>query len=168
MKILVFSDSHGSLAFMRQAMEAVQPDVWMHLGDHYWDGEALAEQFPHTRHYQVDGNCDRSRVPFGVRSVLRPRLCGVEILMTHGHLHGVKQGLGGLLSEARAVGAQLVLYGHTHIPQCLQTEDGLWVLNPGSCGYLGDTAGLVELEDGQVQSCRILTGEDLRNLARQD
>ena len=35
MKILVMSDSHSALAFMRRCIEAVEPDALIHLGDHY-------------------------------------------------------------------------------------------------------------------------------------
>ena len=44
MKILVLSDSHSSLAFMRKAISTVEPDAVVHLGDHYDDGETMAEQ----------------------------------------------------------------------------------------------------------------------------
>ena len=161
MKLLVLSDSHSSLSFMRRCAEAVCPDGIIHLGDYYDDGEVLREEFPQPLFLQVPGNCDAYRTPPFVGSILIRRLEGVEVYMTHGHLHGVKQGLGALLRDARAANAGLVLYGHTHIPFCEQLPDGLWVMNPGTCGYGGGTAGLVELGDGRVQSCRILTEADL-------
>ena len=46
MKILVLSDSHSAISFMRQCMDSVRPDAVIHLGDHYDDGEVLAEEYP--------------------------------------------------------------------------------------------------------------------------
>ena len=81
--------------------------------------------------------------------------------LTHGHLHGVKMTLGNLLREARKADAQAVLYGHTHIADCFMEEDGLWVLNPGSCNYSGGSVGLIETKAGKILSCRILEQDDL-------
>ena len=84
--------------------------------------------------------------------------------MTHGHKHNVKQYLAGLLRDARACRVQAVLYGHTHVADCHREEDGLWVLNPGSCGYGGGSAGLMEVENGKITSCRILKQDDLEEM----
>ena len=70
-------------------------------------------------------------------------------------------GLGALLKDARASRVDAVLYGHTHQADCRQEPDGLWILNPGSCGYGGGTAGLIQVENRKIVSCRILRDEDL-------
>ena len=164
MKILVLSDSHSAMRFMYACMGAVKPDAVIHLGDHYDDGAALAEDFPSVRFYQVPGNCDRYRCPPGVPEILVDRVLGADMYMTHGHKHNVKQYLAGLLRDARACRVQAVLYGHTHVADCHREEDGLWVLNPGSCGYGGGSAGLMEVENGKITSCRILKQDDLEEM----
>lgn len=164
MKILVLSDSHSALSFMRRCIEAVKPDTVIHLGDHYDDGSAIAEEYPQLSFYQVPGNCDAHRGFIPDPETRLETLGGVRILMTHGHRHQVKQTLIRLLADARASRADLVLFGHTHSAYCQQEEDGLWVLNPGSCGYFGGSAGLVELRDGKLVQCRILREEDLNVL----
>ena len=161
MKILVLSDSHSTLSFMRRCVEAVKPDYILHLGDHFDDGQAMQEEYPHIRLYQVPGNCDRYRCPPGQPEILIPRIGGVDLYMTHGHRHSVKSWLGALLRDARAANAQAALYGHTHVADCHREEDGLWVLNPGSCGYFGGSAGLLEVRDGSILSCRLLSDSDL-------
>ena len=83
------------------------------------------------------------------------------MFMSHGHKHAVKSGNGYLLADAVKNGAQVVLYGHTHCPECTCNEDGLWVLNPGTCGSYGGSAGWIEIQEGKVSSCRILRQEDL-------
>ena len=161
MKILVLSDSHSTLSFMRRCVDTVKPDYILHLGDHFDDGQAMAEEYPHIRLYQVPGNCDRYRCPPNVPEILIERVLGVNLYMTHGHRHNVKLLLSHLLKDARACGVQAVLYGHTHVADCRQEEDGLWVLNPGSCGYGGGSAAVMDVENGKIKSCRIIRQEDL-------
>lgn len=161
MKILVLSDSHSSLRFMFSCLEQIVPDAVIHLGDYFDDGAALREVFPGIRLYQVPGNCDRYRCPPGQPEILVERILGVNLYMTHGHCHNVKLTLTRLLQDARSCRADAVLYGHTHQPDCRQEPDGMWILNPGSCGYGGRTAGLIEVESGKIVSCRILRQEDL-------
>ena len=161
MKILVLSDSHSALSFMRRCMDAVKPDAVIHLGDHYDDAEALKEEYPGIPFYQVPGNCDRYRCMPGTAEIRIERIFGIDIYFTHGHIHRVKQYLAALLRDARASRAHIVLYGHTHIADCHREDDGLWVLNPGSCGYYGGTAGLITVEQGSIRSCGLLSSEDL-------
>ena len=161
MTILVLSDSHATLRFMRQCAETLKPDAMIHLGDYFDDGAVLKEEFPGITCYQVPGNCDRYRCPPGQPEILIDRICGVNLYLTHGHRHQVKIGLGALLRDARAAKVDAVLYGHTHIPDCHQEEDGLWVLNPGSCGYFGGSAGVIETQNGRILECRILKESDL-------
>ena len=161
MKILVLSDSHASLRFMYRCIDKTRPDAVVHLGDYYDDGEALAESYPQIPIHQVAGNCDKYRCPISAREMLCYNLCGVMTYMTHGHGLRVKSGIGGLLAEARRYGAKLALYGHTHIPDCHQEADGLWVLNPGSAGYGGGSAGMIETDGKAVIACYLLTEKDL-------
>ena len=161
MKILVFSDSHSALSFMRRCIEAVKPDQMIHLGDYYDDACAMGEAYPHIPLIQVPGNCDRYRCPPFVQEVLVQHVDGVNLFMTHGHRHMVKQRLDMLLHDARKCHAAAALYGHTHIADCHQEADGLWVLNPGSCGYYGGSAGFMETENGKIINCCLLRQENL-------
>ena len=163
MKILVFSDSHSSMSFMRLCMEVVKPDAVIHLGDHYDDAEVLMDEWPRTRMYRVPGNCDKYRVPDYVPEILIQPIFGVNMYMTHGHKHGVKMGIGALIRDARLCRCDIALYGHTHIPDCHQEEDGLWVLNPGAASYSG-TAGLIEIHDHKIIACRHLDRWDLEEM----
>jgi len=164
MKILVLSDSHSSLQFMRQCVEKLRPHAVVHLGDHYDDGETLAETYPHIPVHQVAGNCDTYRCPPMAREMLCYTLGGVMLFMTHGHRQRVKSGIGGLLHDARQYGAQVVLYGHTHVPDCHREPDGIWVMNPGSAGYGGRSAGVLETDGQDVTACYLLTQKDLEEM----
>ena len=162
MKILVFSDSHAALGFMRSCIEVTSPDAVIHLGDYYSDGQTIQEEFPHIPFHQVPGNCDMHRgwIPDPETRLLE--LGGVRFLMTHGHRHGVKQTLIRLLADARASKVQAVLFGHTHMAVC-QQEEGLWILNPGPASW-GGSAGLITTHMGQIQQCMLLKPEDIKDL----
>lgn len=164
MKILVLSDSHSALRFMYACMDAVKPDAVVHLGDHYDDGEALRADYPQVRFYQVPGNCDRYRCDPRLPEILIDRVLGVDLYMTHGHRHNVKLYMAALIRDARESRCAAALFGHTHVAHCHQEEDGLWVLNPGSCGYGGGSAGLMEVENGKIKTCRILRQADLEEM----
>ena len=166
MKILVLSDSHASLRFMRSAVLATKPDAVIHLGDYYDDGETLAEENPNTLFYQVPGNCDRYRCPIHAREILCLCVGGVRLYMTHGHRHGVKSGLGGVISAARSEGAQAALFGHTHEAVCFREPDGLWVLNPGSCGHAGGSAGVIETRNKEISACYLIGQADVDALLK--
>lgn len=162
MKILVLSDSHASMSFMRRCIEVTHPDAVIHLGDYYSDAQAMQEEFPNIPFYQVPGNCDTHRgwVPDPEIRLIDP--FGVRIYMTHGHRHGVKMGLYRLLADARAANAQAVLYGHTHLALCRQ-EDGLWILNPGAATW-GGSAALMSTNSGKITNCVLLRPEDIKDL----
>ena len=164
MKILVLSDSHSGMSFMRYAIRAVRPDAVVHLGDYYDDATALAEEYPELPIHQVPGNCDKYRLSGLQREMLCYPVCGVSLYMTHGHIHYVKQTLTRLLADARSRGAAAALYGHTHEAYCHQEDDGLLVLNPGACGSFGGSVGLIETDNGQIRSCRILWQRDLEEM----
>ncbi len=163
MKILVLSDSHASLGFMRRCIEVIHPQAVIHLGDFYDDGATMQEEFPHIPFYQVPGNCDMFRSYITDAETRLLELDGVRLLITHGHRHGVKQSLHRLLADARNSQVQGVLFGHTHMCLCQQEDDGLWVLNPGAASW-GGSAGLMITECGRIANCQLLRPEDIKDL----
>lgn len=161
MNILVLSDSHAYSDFMRRCMDTLRPDAVIHLGDYVSDGRELSRLYPRIPFYQVPGNCDSYRCDPGMMHTIVVNLSGVRLMLTHGHDYNVKAGIHKLLCQARKAGADAVLYGHTHAPDCHREKDGLWVLNPGSAGYFGGSAGWMAMENGTILGCRNLGKEDL-------
>lgn len=156
MKWLVFSDSHGELSYMKAAIEREKPDRILHLGDVIRDAERLAEWLqkdrPGVAVEMVRGNCDGW---YGDAPEEKELFFGTKrVWMLHGHAYGVKMGDGMLVSEARSRGADVVLYGHTHVPKC--EWNGLWVMNPGtSRGCPQATYGVIETKEDGSLNCRV-------------
>lgn len=137
MRILVFSDCHGRVSRAQTAIEA-QPEAKdiFYLGDGAKQVAGLIEIYPDRRFHIVSGNCDfGANFPeSGIKTVN-----GARIFYTHGHNFGVKYGTERLLETAGSAGADIVLYGHTHVADTRFT-DGIHLVNPGAlsggrCGY---------------------------------
>ncbi|MCI8478222.1 MAG: metallophosphoesterase [Oscillospiraceae bacterium] len=156
MKLLVFSDSHGDVSHMEQAVLAEAPDRIVHLGDMVRDAQRLAKRFPDLPLDYVYGNCDGCYSGPGTEQVLTVE--NFRILMMHGHTRGVKGGLERAVLAAQEAEAHAVLFGHTHRPLC-DRAGALWVLNPGSCrGPLFWTYGILTIQEGQLR-CRTVRGD---------
>ena len=146
MKLLIFSDSHGNVANMEDAVRLEHPDRVLHLGDLARDAEALQEKFPDIPITYVPGNCAGRRPDLPEERVFS--LEGVRIFMTHGHNYHVKLGFWAVERAAREAGANLLCFGHTHEDLC-QFRSGLWLVNPGAAGALSrPTYAVAVLEEG--------------------
>lgn len=129
MRIVVFSDSHRNF-FALQSIVFAQPKaaLFLHLGDGEREFEDLQTHFPDKLMRGVCGNCDWS----SCSKVSDLITCeGKRIFFTHGHIYGVKIGLGELVQTARNFRADVVLFGHTHHAYTAY-ENGLHLMNPGS------------------------------------
>ena len=135
---------------MYAANDRHQPQQVIHLGDVMPDAEEAAEHYPQLPFCMVPGNCDGWVLSTPVKKQIT--LGGKSILLSHGHRWGVKSGYDAAIADARAVGADILLFGHTHIPLLEQLEDGLWMMNPGPAR---SSYGLIEIEDGHI-SCTLL------------
>ena len=128
MKVLVISDTHGSLENAARVLKKVRPlDLVIHLGDIMGDNEELAAMAgcPVTA---VAGNNDwLSRDP--KETVMS--LGKYRAYLTHGHRHSVYFGCDRLVWAAREQQAEIALFGHTHVP-VLDLSGDVWLMNPGS------------------------------------
>ena len=129
MKILIVSDTHGNEKNLRRVLKTEKPvDRMLHLGD----SEATLEHLEQTAGCPVDvvaGNCDYFNDLPLAKCV---ELAGHRLLLTHGHHQYVSFGTEDLEEFAADNGCDIVLYGHTHVPDIRKTAGGLTVLNPGS------------------------------------
>lgn len=151
MKCLIFSDSHGNTRNMKEAIARnSDAEVVLFLGDGLKDADTLAANDGIRAWLAVAGNCDY--VPLFkdgfVKKTDSITLMGKKIVFTHGDLYGAKYGMGGLLSLAGEMGADIVLFGHTHeaLEKYYSLENrGAYFFNPGSIG--DGSYGLLLLTD---------------------
>jgi len=99
----------------------------LHAGDFYEDGLKVGQALG-LKVVAVTGNCD-----YMVKGPAEEMLAlgGKRIYLTHGHLYRVKQDLSPLIQRAKALKADVAVFGHTHYPVLFQ-RDGILFLNPGS------------------------------------
>ncbi len=159
MKLLVISDLHEQTqnlsAVLRRHPDA---DAVFFLGDGAVFFLSQKEKYPNTAFFAVAGNCDIGASAFGIRAAEQITLEGKRIFFCHGHTYGVKGGLGNLISAARAREADIVLFGHTHLPlERYIPEDGdgraLWLVNPGTLGGRS--------QDGHTYAVLTVRGDDV-------
>ena len=149
LKILVFSDSHHSLSGMYWAIDKESPQQVIHLGDCLSDVQEVAEVYPQLPICTVPGNCD-GWTPDPIKKLIM--IDGVRFLLGHGHHWGVKHGYDLAVSDAHLSGADVLLFGHTHVPLCKRLEDGLWILNPGSAR---SSFGRIIIQNGTLLECPV-------------
>ena len=126
MHYLVVSDNHGDREILVDLVDRYQKvvDYFFHCGD----SELSFEDQLWSHFHVVKGNCDYSS-EFKEKQVINT---GIDkIFITHGHLANVRFGLTQLAIEAKASGANMAFFGHTHQIGC-EMVDGVLYLNPGS------------------------------------
>jgi putative phosphoesterase len=145
MKLLVVSDSHGSLEILKELKNRYGQEVnaMFHCGD----SELPADSEVMKGYIAVRGNCDHdNRYSYDIVEEIE----GTRIFMTHGHRYDVKMSLSKLNDQANANGADFVFFGHSHQAGAEKIDHTLF-LNPGSIllprGRKEKTYAIVELDE---------------------
>ncbi|ANR70984.1 YfcE family phosphodiesterase [Selenomonas sp. oral taxon 126] len=151
MRIGIVSDSHGNTDVFEDMLAvpgAAEAELWLHAGDFAPDADVL-EEMSGKRVARVLGNCDF--FVDGVHDETVVEVAGHRIFLTHGHLFNVRFDTAMLAAAARETGADIAVYGHTHI--ALEEYGDVTVLNPGSIARPRDERRgsfmLVELNAGE-------------------
>ena len=131
MKILIVSDTHGVHRNYDKVIEREgKIDMLLHMGD-IEGGELYIENTAGCPVHMVAGNCDFYSVLPEDEEV---QIGKYKILMTHGHGYYVSRDKNRLKNEAVKRGAQIAMYGHTHVPD-LDLDGDVMVVNPGSLSF---------------------------------
>lgn len=151
MRIIVFSDTHYNTSRMMRVLNIIpEVDAVIHCGDGGRDVKEVSESFPHIKFYNVSGNCDSGMAKY--KEIIE--IGGKRIFVTHGHLYSVKSEdeieYPTIRDAGRELGADAVLFGHTHIPYNRNWGD-IVVMNPGSAKYTG-TYGIIEIENNVLKT----------------
>lgn len=159
MKILVISDTHGDTRKAEKAIRANRGiDLMIHLGDYIGDAQKLSALFPGIPIEYVCGNCDFINNDIPAEKMLE--VCGKRIFITHGHRYSVKWGYERLIYRGLEQEADIVLFGHTHIPELME-EGQTYLINPGSTseprGYSDASYAIIEIVNDQIKPriCRV-------------
>jgi len=149
MILAVVSDTHRRKSQIGKVLKKIKnADVLIHLGDNAEDVDEMGLYFSNPI-YSVRGNCDFSlRAP----SERIETIGGKRILITHGHKYSVKYNLMNLKYRALEVGADIVLYGHTHIAN-IECNNGIWFINPGSASIsrgMFNSIAFIEINNGVI------------------
>lgn len=153
MKILVVSDTHGDTDKAEEAIRYNKDSISMiiHLGDYFRDAQKLAEMFPEIPIEYIYGNSDF--MIDGVPAEKMLNVCGKRIFMTHGHRYSVKWDYEKLYRKAEELHADILLFGHTHVPEIIEREN-YFVINPGSTSDPRDDSdesyAIIEIKDGKI------------------
>ena len=158
MRILIVSDTHKAHGNLERALEKEGPlDMLIHLGDAEGSENRICDWVnKECRMEMVLGNNDFfSDLPWEEEFFIGDH----HVFITHGHGYFVGMNEDRLKAEARGRGADIVMYGHTHMP-ALTVEPDLIPLTPGSISYprqKGRKPSYILMEvdqDGKV-SCEI-------------
>lgn len=160
MKILVLSDTHGHTSKAEKAIKANREvDLIIHLGDYFRDAQKLSATFPEIPIEYIYGNSDfmiENNVP--AEKIIE--VCGKRIFLTHGHRYSVKWDYERLISKAQEQNADILLFGHTHIPELI-VNDRFYLLNPGSTSDpradSDESYAIIEIDNDHVNPkiCRV-------------
>ena len=165
MKIGIVSDSHGGTRYLDAMLKmpgAEEAECWLHAGDFTDDADYL-ERVSRKKVYKVAGNGDwpSSKVP----NDILVELAGHRIFLTHGHIFGVRYTTGILVSHALDQGADIAVYGHTHVADLTTDLQGIMVLNPGSVARPRDHNNgsfiLMELQPQEVPQVELYRMPDI-------
>ena len=165
MRVVVVADTHLRRAWPnRRLTDATvallgSADVSLHAGD-ITQPEHLDALSRHAPVHAVLGNNDHELVGT-LPETVELQLGGVRIAMVHdsGPARGRQQRL-----TARFPCADVIVFGHSHIPWHEVTRGGQLLFNPGSPTERRRqphrTAGIVTIEDGAVVDARIEVVDD--------
>ena len=147
MKILVVSDSHGDYSsFNNLVRSQSKAEAVIFLGDGCEEFDDVRRNFPEKMFIGVKGNNDWGcSLPLCEERVIE----GKKFFITHGHVERVKYGLDMLKQKARSRGADIVLYGHTHVPYT-EYDGGMYIMNPGSIRRFDCSYGIIDIQKGDI------------------
>jgi putative phosphoesterase len=157
-KMLVLSDTHGSLSALKKVMnwakDRMPPNDTIcdavFLGDGVSDLRLAADAAGFYGNWNVvRGNNDYEHA---IQDSAVFDFADYRFFICHGHRHSLYSGHHTLVSAGRSNNANVVMFGHTHVP-FLKNEGGILLINPGSVGRprsrTGATFAVIECIQGE-------------------
>ena len=150
MRLAVFSDAHRNITKMEDILKDLSDiDYLIYAGDGL-EKVIESEVVQEFNLLAIQGNCDH--VPSYPREKVID-LAQLRILLVHGKRYRIKWGLDNLYYKAKEVGADIVIFGHTHARYAGQ-EDDILFFNPGSISEPRDNKspsyGILNLAEREI------------------
>lgn len=128
MRVLIASDTHGIFdKLSNYILYHDDIDLIIHAGDGVEDMKTMGYE-SNIPYHVVCGNNDFTP---GINFDEIIEIEGEKIFLTHGHQYDVNYGYNHLVEKAKQLGADMTIFGHTHV-YYKDTHDGILLLNPGS------------------------------------
>ena len=150
-RLIIVSDSHGEVSKIDDILRKYenQYDYFFHLGDRSFDMISFEDKVKNP--VIISGNIEMQEVSgknYGIYEK-QIEIEGLKVFATHGHRYSVHSTLLFIKKQARKIGANIVLFGHTH-DKHLEFDDGILYFNPGA--LQNNDYGLIEIKDGEITS----------------
>ena len=147
MKIVVLSDVHNDKDNLKKiiAKHRNEAQLFVFLGDGTDNFEDVTAFDSMVKSVCVKGNWDYDS---GKSAYEVFNAADKTFFITHGDLYDVDISLDNLVRTAKSKGADICLYGHTHIA-AKEIREGLLVLNPGAVTGRGAYC-IFDIADGNV------------------
>ena len=181
MKILFFSDVHGSPAALEKLdkfVKQINPDLLCLLGDVLYHGprNALSSDYAppaaveilhswRERIIAIRGTCDaevdQMLLQFPIMSEYSTLLVnGQRFFLTHGHLWSVE-------NPPTLTAGTIFCSGHTHLFRLEKLPNGLTAFNPGSVTLPknGNPPTFGIWENNEIEICNLLDGKQIKSLS---
>ncbi|MDR0879489.1 MAG: phosphodiesterase [Clostridioides sp.] len=160
MKIGILSDTHGSLYFFDKAMEVLcDCDFLLHAGDILYHGprndlpkgyapKSLIEKINKLNNIIfAKGNCEADVDQMVLNHPIQNpyavfQLGYTRFVINHGYIGSRED----IIADARNMGADVLILGHTHV-KILEDYGDMVVLNPGSTSIPKDGSHSVAIVD---------------------
>jgi len=157
-KLLVFSDTHGSVQTLKAVFDWAKkhspPNDTICGAAFLGDGISDIQYAANITGFFCDWKLVRGNNDFGysIPEAAVFDFAENRFFMCHGHHHNLYGGYHTLIAAARNTDANVALFGHSHVPS-QNTENGVLLVNPGSVGRprsrIGSTFAVIECTEGE-------------------
>jgi putative phosphoesterase len=134
-RLLVLSDTHGHISVLETVLRWVKDNYIIDTVVFLGDGIQDLRRTPLTAYFscewvKVRGNND---FEFSLPETACLNWRGHRFFACHGHRHALYRNYDTLVAAAHGMEADVVLFGHAHVPSC-ENVHGILFINPGSIG----------------------------------
>lgn len=149
MKIGVVSDTHMMKKFIDKTIPYLKKcDLIIHAGDNFSDSKYIYAETK-VPIMAVRGNCDFDNVEEELVFDVEDK----TVFLCHGDRYAVKYGIEMLESRAKDMNANIVVFGHTHVPLYIEKDEIVYI-NPGSVSLPREvdyrSFAILNIENGNI------------------